>query len=137
MNLKHYEGIYKMFCDSYPYMVKDVEDWRPKGDLGVRVFMRDGKQYDYDTISKGVREAVTRYDMAKTDITDEKCRESFAYHLTMMMGTRGYTQRTLSEYTGISKGSINAYINKDKTPSLTNVRKIAYALDCSIAELLD
>lgn len=137
MNLKHYEDIYEMFTELYAYMVDDVVDYRPKGDLGIRLTMRNGDRYDFDTISKGVRRAVDRYELAKDEITDEKCRASFSNHLVEIMGIRGYTQRTLSEYTGISKGSINAYINKDKTPSLTNVRKIAYALDCSIAELLD
>lgn len=137
MNFKHYESIYETFAKIYTYMVDDIVDYRPKGDVGIRVTMRDGKRYDFDIISKSIREAVDRYELAKDEITDERCRDSFSYHLVEMMGLRGYTQQSLSEYTGISKGSINSYINKTKTPSMTNMRKIAYALDCSIAELLD
>lgn len=137
MNTKHYDEIFKIFSELYSGMVKDVADYRPKGDLGIRLTMRDGSRYDFDAISKGVRRPIDKLEMAKDEITDEMCRKSFSEHLVEKMAIKGYTQQTLSEYTGISKGSINSYINKTKTPSLTNVRKIAYALDCSIAELLD
>lgn len=137
MNLKHYEEIYDLFTEYHGHMVADVVDYRPRGDLGIRLTMHNGDRYDFDTISKGVRKARDHYELAKDEITDELCRRSFADHLTEMMGVRGFTQQTLAEYTGISKGSINAYINKAKTPSITNLRKIAYALDCSIAELMD
>lgn len=137
MNNKHYEAIYKSFADGHEYLLKDMDDWRPKGDWGIRVTLRDGTMYDYDNISKSVRRVKDDRALTKDDINDGQCRDSFAYHLAAMMNIRGYTQRTLSEYTGISVGAINAYLNKTKTPSLTNARKIAYALDCSVAELID
>lgn len=137
MNNKHYETIYKAFADGHEYLLKDMDDWRPKGDWGIRVMMRDGSMYDYDNISKSVRKVKDDRALTKDDLSDEQCRESFAYHLAEMMNIRGYTQRTLSDYTGISVGAINAYLNKTKTASATNLRRIAYALDCSIAELMD
>lgn len=137
MNIKHYEDIYELFTQYHKDMAPNVVDYRPRGDLGIRVTLRSGDRYDFDIISKGVRKARDNYELKKDEITDDLCRSSFAYHLTDMMGVRGFTQQTLAEYTGISKGSINAYINKTKTPSITNLRKIAYVLDCSIAELMD
>lgn len=137
MNTSHYKDIFKEFEEYHHYMAKDVSDYRPKGDLGIRLTMKDGSMYDYDTISKGVRQAKIDYRLNKDEITDIQCRKSFAYHLTEMMTIRGYNQQSLSEYTGISKASIHSYLKADKTPSITNLRKIAYALNCSIAELID
>ena len=137
MNIKHYEEIFELFKEYHPYMSSNVADYRPKGDLGIRITMTDGTCYDFDKMNKGLRKAQVEYHISRNDITDNQCRESFSRHLLEMMDLRGYNQQTLSEYTGISKGSINSYINKAKTPSITNLRRIAYALDCSIAELLD
>ena len=137
MNIKHYEDIYEMFKDAHPYIADDVVDYRPRGDLGIRLTMRDGKKYDFDRVTKGIRIARDYSVNSKEDITDERCRESFSYHLIEQMGIRGFNQQALAEFTGISKGSINGYINKSKTPSVTNLRKIAYALDCSVSDLID
>ena len=94
-------------------------------------------KYDFDKNTKGVRR-VKDYSMnGIKDITEERCRESISYHLTEMMGLRGYTQTTLAEYTGLGKGTIYNYINKKATPSATALRKMAQALDCSISDLLD
>lgn len=137
MNKQHYDSILNELLQTHPYIANDYLDYRPKGDRGIRVTLNDGSQYDYDIISKAIRKVNDDRKLTKEEITDEQCRNSFAYHLAYLMGVRGYTQRTLSEYTQISVGSINAYLNKSKTPSITNMRKIAYALDCSIVELLD
>lgn len=137
MNTKYYDEIYEEFKKHHPYAVNDVDDWRPRGDYGIRLSMKDGTKYDFDKLSMGIRR-VNNYSFDSKDaITDEQCRESFAYHLVELMNLRGYNQQILAQYTGISKGSINGYINKTKTPSMTNMRKIAYALNCSVGELLD
>lgn len=137
MNNKHYSAILEDFFNEHPYMRNEYSEYRPKGDRGIRVTLKDGNQYDYDIITKSIRKINDDRRLTKDEITDEQCRKSFAYHLANLMGERGYTQQTLSEYTGISKGSINAYLNASKTPSITNMRRIAYALDCAINELLD
>lgn len=137
MNIKHYEDIYNQFAERYYKMADNVIDYRPNSNIGIRITMRDGTKYDYDILSKGLCRVDENRVLKKDEITDEKCRESFAYHLHDLMVKKGYNQQTLSDYTGVSKGSINAYLNKSKTPSITNMRKIAYVLGCSIAELLD
>lgn len=137
MNTKYYDEIYEEFRSHHPYAVDDIVNWRPRGEYGIRLTMKDGVKYDFDKISMGIRR-VNNYSFESRDsITDEQCRKSFAYHLSELMVLRGFTQLTLSEYTGISKASISAYLNESKTPSMTNMRKIAYALDCQLGELLD
>lgn len=137
MNTKHYDEIFEEFKDYHPYLVNDVDNWRPRGDRGIRLFMKNGMQYDFDRVTKGVRR-VKDYSMLNIkDISEERCRASIAYHLSEMMGLKGYTQQTLAECTGLGKGSIYNYLNGKSTPSATALRKMAQALDCSISDLLD
>lgn len=137
MNTKYYDEICKLFEEYHPHMASNVVDYRPKSNIAIRLTMNDGTQYDFDKLSKGITRVKETRKLVKDDITDEQCRKSFAYHLREQMGFKGYNQHTLAEFTNISVGSINAYLKEDKTPSITNLRKIAYALDCSIIELLD
>lgn len=137
MNIDHYNEIFNQFTTYHPYLVNDVHDWRPRSDRGIRVTMEDGTMYDFDTITKCVRRVEDHGMHEIGEITEDRCRASIAYHLTELMGLKGYTQQTLSEHTGLGKGSIYNYINGKATPSATALRKMAQALDCSIADLLD
>ena len=47
------------------------------------------------------------------------------------------TQQELADVTGLSKATISAYIHKRKAPGLRAIINIAYALDCSVDELVD
>lgn len=136
MNVAHYEEIFEQFKHYHPYMENDIFDYRPRGDMGIRVNMTDGSKYDFDIITKAVRKVEDHGMAGMDDITDERCRASIAYHLTEYMGLRGFGQHTLAECTGISKGAIYNYINGRATPSATALRKMAQALDCSVNDLL-
>lgn len=137
IDTKWYTDIFDDFKHYHPYMVKDVARVRPRGDTGIRMEMHDGTKYDYDMNTKSIRRV--RYFSAFNDseITDEWCRNSFSYHLAEQMGVKGFTQDTLASCSGIGKGSINRYLHKQATPSITALRRIAEALGCSIADLLD
>lgn len=137
MNLEHYENIYKTFEAYHPDAARNAVDYRPNSSISIRISTKDGNEYDFDVISKGLRRVEDVKPLDKEEVTDEMCRKSFAIHLYDMMVKKGFNQQTLADYTGISKGAINGYINETKTPSLTNVRKIAYVLCCSVAELID
>lgn len=137
MNTHRYDEIFKELRLYHPYIVDDIVDVRPRGDNGIRLTLIDENKYDYDCVTKGLRRVVDFSETRGNYITDEWCRDSFAYHLIDQMNLKGHTQDTLAERSGLGKGSISKYINKKATPSMTALRKIANALDCSIAELLD
>ena len=61
----------------------------------------------------------------------------FGDNLKSMLAGAGMTQNDLAIETGISKGAISSYINKQKTPTIKSIINIAYALDCSIDDLID
>lgn len=137
MRNEYYEGVFEDFKMYWPFEVENVKDYQPRGERGIRINMKDGKSYDYDDISHGLR-PVRNYSPTKIgDITDESCRKSFSYRVTDLMHMRGFTQQTLSEFTGISQASISKYLNGKVTPSVAALRKISYALKCTMDELVD
>lgn len=137
MNNNHYEDIFEQFKIYHPYLVNAVTDYRPRGDRGIRLIIDSGEMYDFDAVSKCIRRVEDNRMRGMKDITEENCRKSIAYHLTEHMNMKGYSQQTLAEDTGLGKGSIYNYLNGKATPSATALRRMAQALDCSVADLLD
>ena len=137
VDTKYYERKLEELKLYHPYLVDHICNVRPRGERGIRVTLDDGTQYDFCGIETGARRVVNYAPDKLDEITDERCRDSFVYNLTMLMEARGFNQQTLAEYAGISKGAINNYLNKKSTPSFTAARRIAYALGCSVNELID
>lgn len=137
MNDTHYKEIFKDFTAHHPYMTGDVDDYRPRGEMGIRITMLNGTRYDYDIITRGVRMVKTFVADDIRDITDDYCRAALAYNLSERMSLKGYSQQTLAEDTGLSKGSIYNYLNQKATATATALRRMARALDCTVDELLN
>lgn len=137
MNNNYYEEIYELFKTYYPYWVDDVDDWRPRGESGIRITMKNGLRYDFYAASKTVRRVEERPSYDHDELTEESWRSVFADRLKEKMIVKGYSQQTLADYSGISKGSINKYINGDATPTGYTLTKLARVLDCVVAELVD
>ena len=137
MNDRHYSEIFNDFKLHHPYMVNDVDSFRPRGEMGIRITMQNGTRYDYDIVTRGVRMVKTFVANDIRDITDEYCRSALAYNLSERMAIKGYSQHTLAEDTGLSKGSIYNYLNQKATATSTALRRMARALDCTVDELLN
>lgn len=63
--------------------------------------------------------------------------ENFGDVLSELMEEREMTQQELAKESGISIGSINAYVNKQSPPGIKAILNLAYALDVDIIELID
>ena len=61
----------------------------------------------------------------------------FSNNLMDTLNEQGYSQEELAYETNLSQSTISKYINKKQMPSLKAIINIAYALDCSIDELID
>lgn len=61
----------------------------------------------------------------------------FGDNLVDLLKRANMTQQELADETGLSKATISAYIHKRKAPGLKAIINIAYALDCSVDELID
>ena len=51
--------------------------------------------------------------------------------------TQTFNQPELSKRTGLSVATISKYMKKQATPTITNLEKIAYALNCSRDDLME
>lgn len=136
ISTKYYEGLFGEFELYHPYLAEHVVDVEPWGERGIRVTLEDGSRFNYETSSHSIRRVVEHKVEQIDDITDDSCRSAFAVNLIDMMTARGFTQQTLAEYSGLSKGVINKYVNKKATPTVTAVYRLAYALNCAPAELM-
>ena len=60
----------------------------------------------------------------------------FGRRLKYELDQRWMSQKELSLETGLSTSTISYYINGERMPTLKNVLNIAYAIDCSIEDLV-
>lgn len=63
--------------------------------------------------------------------------EVFGNNLSDILKDRGMTQYDLAKDSGLSVGSVSAYINKQSPPGIRAIINIAYALDVDVNELID
>lgn len=70
-------------------------------------------------------------------MTKKEWLETFSDNLVELLEDRKMTQYELALDTGISTGSISAYINKQSFPGPAALINIAYSLDVSLDELMD
>ena len=70
-------------------------------------------------------------------MTEAEWLDIFSNNLIDMFNEQGYSQEELAYETNLSQSTISKYINKKQLPSLKAIINIAYALDCSIDELID
>lgn len=135
INTSTYERIYEEFKIYHPYMIDQVCEVRPWSSSSILVITNDGGRFSFDKYSKAIRRLGVNEPTDINDITDENTRELFAANLVDLMQSRGFSQRSLAERTGLSVGVISNYLNKRTTPTVSAAYKLAMALECSIGDL--
>lgn len=70
-------------------------------------------------------------------MTEKEWLDIFAHNLVDMLQDARMTQRELADETGLSEGTISAYINGRKMPGIRAIVNIGYALDCDLNDLID
>lgn len=61
----------------------------------------------------------------------------FGDNLVDILKEANMTQRELADATGLSEASISRYVHKQTAPSIFAVINIAYALNCTVDDLVD
>lgn len=70
-------------------------------------------------------------------MTEQEWRELFADNLKRMMDEYGCSQRELADEVGISESAVSRYLYAQQVPKATALLNIAYALDCTVDDLID
>lgn len=133
----YYEEIFDSFRRQCPGWANEVVSYRPKNLHAIRITLDDGELLDYNIQTRAYRFVSERNVNSDNEITDHDCRDAFASNLAEIMTMRGYGQSILAEKTGLSPAIISKYLNRKSTPTITNLRKIARALNCLPEELLE
>lgn len=137
IDTSYYEDKFEELKRYHPYLIEHVRKVRPRGEGGIRVTLDDGTQYDYISAAIGIRRVVSYAPETINEITDATSRKVFIYRLTDLMEQNGFNQQTLSKRSGVSKAMIHKYLHGEASPTSTALRRIAYALGCTVGELLD
>jgi transcriptional regulator with XRE-family HTH domain len=70
-------------------------------------------------------------------MTEFRWISEFGRNFQGIMQDAGFTQKQLARATGISEASISNYIHGTTMPKITAIVNIAYALECSVDDLVD
>ena len=134
---EYYDEIFKAFerkCGSWAERAVEV---KPKHEHAIRVTLDNGDKVDYNFNTDTFRYINGDDNCVRSrEINDLDCRSIFSRNLMDRMKTKGFGQASLAERTGLSSAIISKYLNKKSTPTITNVIRIADALDCEVEELL-
>lgn len=137
LDSSYFEEICDNFARRCPTWIDDVVKCVPRHGSMIRAVLKNGDYIDYDDRTGSYRYVTNDRSVGPDDVTDEDCRDIFATNLVDLMRTVGVNQAILAERSGLSQVMISKYIKRKATPSFTNVKKIAHALNCSIYELIE
>lgn len=70
-------------------------------------------------------------------MTEQEWIGIFGDNLADMLKDANMTQKELADAAGISESMVSDYIHKRRAPRLRAIINIAYALSCSVDELMD
>lgn len=132
----YWSSVFDMFFNDHPVLAGKMVDWYPSAQYEITVKTDDGCKYAYDMFT---RVAYKTYDSDTplVDISEEEWRKGFAKNLNRKLHNVAMTQDMLAYKTGISQVMISKYTRGKATPSANNVEKMAIALKCSTAELMN
>lgn len=82
-----------------------------------------------------IRDIISERD-SKEDMSEERFLINFGDNLRRLLKDRHMTELDLSRITGISNVLLSKYMRGKVMPSIYKVARIAYALDCSIDDLV-
>ena len=70
-------------------------------------------------------------------MTEQEWRRRFSIKLSILIRKSNITRRELADKANICEPSLSFYLSCKKTPNFRSVINLAYALGCTIEELID
>lgn len=108
----------------------DVEEVTMINEYDMFVKFKDGRKYIYDTYRGGF----SGFYPENYELTDEEWGRSFKTRLRKIMDRNMITQEELAERLGLSRRTINRYVNGETVPTALMLNKISRALKCPLDE---
>ena len=127
--MKHWA--FDRFNLNYPTLAKRIISWSPVSCNAILVTLDDGSIVRYNGILDTVR------DMVSYDGSEAQYRKEFSLRLIEKMADQYVDQSYLSQLSGVSQQSISNYMHGKSLPTIFILNKLATALHCSAADLVD
>ena len=129
------DAIWNRFCDTYPGLLKKVDEWYPSMNRRILVKLNDGRRllYDYNTDSYVILSTDKRYEDFEKDIL----KHEFGRVLDEKLFERDMSNAELGRRVGVTETAVGRYLKGKAIPTAYTLVKIANALGCSVAELID
>lgn len=137
IDTSYYEDKLEELKRYHPHIFSHIKKVRPRGEGGIRVTLDDGSQYDYISSAIGIRRVVSYSPSEIDEITEGSSRKLLIYRLSDLMEQNGFSQQTLAQRAGLSKATVHKYLHGEASPTLTALRRMAYALGVTVGELSD
>lgn len=129
------DAVWNRFCDTYPGLLKKVDEWYPSMNRRILVKLNDGRRllYDYKTNSYDILSTDKRYEDFEKDIL----KHEFGRALDEKLFECDMSNAELGRRVGVTATAVGDYLKGKAVPTVYTLVKIANALGCSVAELID
>ena len=112
------------------YLIQNIITYKALNDWDLFVELKNGDKFIYDGFTNSVS-----FDFYESDdLTEEQMTIEFSKNLRKTIRRKFITQDELARKTGISRLSINRYINGKQLPDYITLRKLSNALGCPIED---
>lgn len=128
-----YEPMLDQFKLYYPGYYDQAVDWWASGRLSITVRLKDGTQFEFNSMTNTIRRVRTDASVASDDVVAKE----FGHNLQKFITMRGVTNMELASRLGITNAMLSRYIHGTSMPSAGKAFRLAKALGCTIDELFD
>lgn len=129
--------LFDEFIYNFRYISGHVVKWWPINDDSIIVEDDDGYYYLYDSVLNSTRSSKSLEYLLRINVNDKReWTKKFGREFYRAVLKSGYNQEDLSLDSKISSGSISAYTNGEKIPSIYSLLKLVTTMDCTIQELI-
>lgn len=125
------ENLIRNFRLYWDNLDETAVNYEQTGPSELVVTLDDGSSYLYEDSEGSIR----RLPKDKYNMTENEYKREFGFRLRKLMFSRGFTQTSLADATGLNQAQISSYANGKNSPSYYNAAKIAKALECSLDDL--
>ena len=134
----YWNNIWGLFECDYPQLAEQAIGWHPSGRHEIVIQYPGGRRDVYNSfLPNDMKHRIVHNPNNPIDynkISEEEWMIEFGKCLKKKMLVSGIDQEQLSRLSGISRVSINRYLNGKSIPNARNLQMLASALRCSINE---
>ena len=126
------EKLFKAFSFHFPFTAKNAITYEAEDEDTLIVKMSDGDVLAFDNWTGSYRHVPRD----SNNMSEQECKDEFAFRLRQMMARRKLTQMDLAELTGIPQSQISNYVSGKSLPGFYNLDRIVKVLKCSADSLI-